>query len=111
MMISCRDSILEIIPKDQLTDASVWKSPENAGLFLNDIYNSLNPGPISSIRTNVPSEISNDPFDNYSDIVLVVILQGFPHMKFLHRVHTDLLYPFSMIIGKLCMRILENAIF
>lgn len=78
MMISCRDSILEIIPKDQLTDASVWKSPENAGLFLNDIYNSLNPGPISSIWTNVPSEISNDPFDNYSDNSVSGNLAGIP---------------------------------
>src|SRR5690606_27036287 len=75
---ACNDSLLDIEPKDQLTDISVWSSPENAGLFLNDIYNSLNPGPVSSIWTNVPSEISNDPLDNYSDNSVSGNLAGIP---------------------------------
>lgn len=75
---ACDDSLLDIEPKDQLTDISVWSSPENAGLFLNDIYNSLNPGPVSSIWTNVPSEISNDPLDNYSDNSVSGNLAGIP---------------------------------
>lgn len=65
--VSCNDALLDIKPTDQLTDEDVWNSPETASLFLNDIYNSLNPGPWSSIWTNVPTEISNDPLDNYSD--------------------------------------------
>lgn len=75
---SCDDSLLDVEPKDQLTDVSVWSSPENAGLFLNDIYNSLNPGPVSSVWTNVPSEISNDPLDNYSDNSVSGNLAGIP---------------------------------
>src|SRR5690606_6945202 len=65
-------------PKDQLTDVSVWSSAENAGLFLNDIYNSLNPGPVSSVWTNLPSEISNDPLDNYTDNSVSGNLAGIP---------------------------------
>lgn len=76
-MTSC-DSSLDIEPTDQLTDASVWKSPENAGLFLNDIYNSLNPGPQSTVFTNLPSEISNDPLDNFSDNSISGPLAGIP---------------------------------
>ncbi|MGN6510281.1 MAG: RagB/SusD family nutrient uptake outer membrane protein [Chitinophaga sp.] len=77
MLAACDDS-LDIEPTDQLTDASVWKSPANAGLFLNDIYNSLNPGPQSTVFTNLPSEISNDPLDNFSDNSISGPLAGIP---------------------------------
>lgn len=46
LLYSCSDELLDIEPKDQLTDIFVWSSPENANLFLNDIYNNLNPGQI-----------------------------------------------------------------
>jgi hypothetical protein len=78
LLISCNDESLDIEPTDQLTDVSVWRTPENAGLFLNDIYNSLNPGPTSSIWTNVPSEISNDPLDNFSGNSVSGNLAGIP---------------------------------
>lgn len=77
-LISCKDSLLDIVPKDQLTDITAWQSPENAGLFLNDIYNSLNPGPVSTVFTNLPSEISNDPLDNFSDNSVSGNLAGIP---------------------------------
>src|SRR5690606_1356027 len=77
-LFACNDEALDIEPTDQLTNASVWRSPDNAGLFLNDIYNSLNPGPISSVWTNLPSEISNDPLDNYSDNCVSGPLAGIP---------------------------------
>lgn len=77
-LFACNDEALDIEPTDQLTNASVWRSPDNAGLFLNDIYNSLNPGPISSVWTNLPSEISNDPLDNYSDNSVSGPLAGIP---------------------------------
>lgn len=77
LFTACDDS-LDIEPTDQLTDASVWKTPTNAGLFLNDIYNNLNPGPQSTVFTNVPSEISNDPLDNFSDNSLSGPIAGIP---------------------------------
>lgn len=77
-MASCRDSALDIVPKDQLTDATLWQNAENAGLFLNDIYNALNPGPVSSVWTALPSEISNDPLDNFSDNSVSGNLAGIP---------------------------------
>src|SRR5690606_7322295 len=78
LMASCRDSALDIVPKDQLTDATLWQNAENAGLFLNDIYNRLNPGPVSSVWTALPSEISNDPLDNFSDNSVSGNLAGIP---------------------------------
>jgi hypothetical protein len=66
-LASCNDEVLDIEPTDQLTDATVWNTSANAGLFLNDIYNSLTPGPQSVAFTNLPTEISNDPLDNFSD--------------------------------------------
>lgn len=64
-VISCED-VLNISPTDQISDEFVWSSPENANLFLNDIYNSLNAGPMSSHWLGRPSEVSGDPLDNYS---------------------------------------------
>lgn len=62
---SCEE--LEITPSDRLSDESVWYNPETAGLFLNDIYNDLNAGPYPSVYLNLPSEISNEPLDNFTD--------------------------------------------
>ncbi|MRG46895.1 RagB/SusD family nutrient uptake outer membrane protein [Chitinophaga sp. SYP-B3965] len=78
LLFTACDESLDIEPTDQLTDASVWKTPTNAGLFLNDIYNSLNPGPQSTVFTNVPSEVSNDPLDNFSDNSLSGPIAGIP---------------------------------
>src|SRR5690349_11192077 len=67
LMASCSEKTLEIVPADRLSDATVWTDPATADLFLNDIYNSLNPGPFPTVFTNLPSEISNDPLDNFTD--------------------------------------------
>src|SRR5262249_39563591 len=67
LFTACSEKDLEITPTDKLSDATVWTDANSAGLFLNDIYNSLNPGPYPTTFTNLPSEISNDPLDNYTD--------------------------------------------
>lgn len=77
-LASCNDAALDIVPKDQLTDATLWQDAKNAGLFLNDIYDALNPGPVSSVWTALPSEISNDPLDNFSDNSVSGNLAGIP---------------------------------
>jgi hypothetical protein len=77
-LLAACDSKLNIDPTDQLTDAAIWSSPANAGLFLNDIYNSVNAGPQSTVFTNLPSEISNDPLDNFSDNSISGPLSGIP---------------------------------
>lgn len=64
-IVSCEN--LEIVPSDRLSDATIWNDPRTADLFLNDIYFSLNPGPYPTVFTNLPSEISNDPLDNFTD--------------------------------------------
>lgn len=65
-------------PTDQLTEDNVWSTPENANLFLNDIYGDLNPGPWPDVWTHVPTEISNDPLDNFSDNSLSGNIAGIP---------------------------------
>lgn len=67
LFTSCNQKSLEILPTDRLSDATVWNNPATANLFLNDIYNNLNAGPFPSVFTNVPSEVSNDPLDNFTD--------------------------------------------
>lgn len=67
LLASCGKNDLEIMPTDRLSDATIWNSPATANLFLNDIYNSLNAGPYPTVFTNVPSEVSNDPLDNFTD--------------------------------------------
>ncbi|MEN0052545.1 MAG: RagB/SusD family nutrient uptake outer membrane protein [Mucilaginibacter sp.] len=76
--VSCNDKSLDVTPTDQLTDATVFTSAANATLFLNDIYNSLNPGPWSSVFTLQPTEVSNDPLDNYSDNSISGPIAGIP---------------------------------
>ena len=53
---SCTKDFLEVVPKDQISDLSVWETTTNADLFLNDVYNSV-PGPYNAF----------DPEENYSD--------------------------------------------
>jgi hypothetical protein len=64
---SCTKNLLNVTPTDRLSDATVWSDTGTAKLFLNDIYNQLNPGPWSSIYENLPTEISSDPLDNFTD--------------------------------------------
>ncbi len=55
VLTSC-EKYLEIEPKDQVTDATIWSNTDNAGLFLNNIYSDL------------PRVYNDtDPIDNYSD--------------------------------------------
>jgi hypothetical protein len=67
LISACSEKELEVTPTDKLSDATVWTDPGSVNLFLNDIYNSLNAGPYPTTFTNLPSEISNDPLDNYTD--------------------------------------------
>lgn len=64
---SCSERMLDITPSDELSDATVWSDPKTANLFLNDIYNQLNPGPYGSSWLNLPSQIGNDPLADYTD--------------------------------------------
>ncbi|MBD2700489.1 RagB/SusD family nutrient uptake outer membrane protein [Spirosoma sp. BT702] len=64
---ACSEAVLDVAPTDQLTEETTWASPQTAGLFLNDIYNSLNAGPWSAVYQNLPTELSVDPLDNFSD--------------------------------------------
>ncbi len=52
---SCK-KFLEVLPKDQITAASIFESTGNADLFLNNIYAGL-PGPFATF----------DPTENYTD--------------------------------------------
>ncbi|MET0394955.1 MAG: RagB/SusD family nutrient uptake outer membrane protein [Chitinophagaceae bacterium] len=54
---SCKkDGSLDVVPRDRLSDATVWTDPNTADVFLNDIYGKLPDG-------------NNwyDPMENYSD--------------------------------------------
>lgn len=53
---SCKEEFLDVIPKNQLSDDSMWTSPANADLFLNDIYYSI---PYMNDETQ--------PLDQYTD--------------------------------------------
>ncbi|MDR1116554.1 MAG: RagB/SusD family nutrient uptake outer membrane protein [Tannerella sp.] len=56
LLNACNDEILDVIPQDQLSDATVWSDENTADLFLNDIYANLPDG-----------NDWYDPFENYSD--------------------------------------------
>jgi hypothetical protein len=64
---SCKKDPLDITPSDRLSDAIVFGDSTTANLFLNDIYNSLNPGPWSSHFSLLPTELCSDPLDDLSD--------------------------------------------
>ncbi|SIO50613.1 RagB/SusD family nutrient uptake outer membrane protein [Chitinophaga niabensis] len=51
---SCK-KFLEVNPRDQVSDGTLWENTANADLFLNDIY------------ASVPSTDVSDPWENYSD--------------------------------------------
>ncbi|QNL51540.1 RagB/SusD family nutrient uptake outer membrane protein [Olivibacter sp. SDN3] len=55
-LTACSDRQLEVIPRDRLSDATIWTDAGTADLFLNDIYNNLPDG-----------NNWEDPFENYSD--------------------------------------------
>ncbi len=55
-LLSCGESWLEVSPKDQVTNNTLWATTGNADLFLNDIYGSL-PDPFNT----------DDLEDNYTD--------------------------------------------
>lgn len=53
---ACKEDYLEVVPKDQVSDLTVWETTANADLFLSSIYNS------------VPDLFNQfDPYENYSD--------------------------------------------
>lgn len=78
LLSSCSEDLLEIQPSDQLSDGTVWSTPETANLFLNDIYNSLNAGPIGSSWLNLPTQIGNDPLADYTDDATYGAVGGTP---------------------------------
>ncbi|RAJ93233.1 putative outer membrane starch-binding protein [Larkinella arboricola] len=51
---SCKD-FLEVEPRDQVSDATLWSSTANADLFLHDVY------------AGIPTMDIGDPWENYSD--------------------------------------------
>jgi len=52
---ACSDA-LDVAPKDQIADQTLWETTDNADLFLNDIY------------TAIPSPVGNgDPLENFTD--------------------------------------------
>jgi starch-binding outer membrane protein, SusD/RagB family len=53
-LFSCKE-YLEVSPKDQVSDESLWTSSGNADLFLNNIYSSI------------PTLNTGDPWENFSD--------------------------------------------
>src|ERR1700754_487970 len=67
LFCSCSKQLLNVDPTDRLSDNTVWNDSTTAYLFLNDIYNQLNPGPWSAIYEILPTEISSDPLDNFTD--------------------------------------------
>jgi len=54
-LVSCKN-FLDLVPKDQATDATIWATTGNADLFLNNVY--------SSLQTPFRGE---DPEDNRTD--------------------------------------------
>jgi len=46
---------MDVVPKDQVSDGTLWTNTANADLFLNDIY------------ASIPTLETNDPWENFSD--------------------------------------------
>ena len=55
-LTACDDSLLDVIPRDRLSDGNIWADESSADLFLNDIYDKLPDG-----------NNYQDPFENFSD--------------------------------------------
>ncbi len=53
-MYSC-SKFLDVVPRDQVSDGTLWTNTANADLFLNDIY------------ASIPTLDTNDPWENFSD--------------------------------------------
>lgn len=79
---SCNEDLLDITPSDRLSDATIWSDSTTAKLFLNDIYNSLNPGPYKPSWMNLPTQIANDPLADFTDDATYGPLGGYSHQRF-----------------------------
>ena len=55
VLISSCKRYLEVVPKQQVSDATLWETSDNADLFLNNIY------------AAVPTLDVSDPWENFSD--------------------------------------------
>lgn len=53
-LVSCK-KYLEVTPKDQVSDGTLWSTSSNADLFLNNIY------------ASIPTIDVGDPWENFSD--------------------------------------------
>ncbi|HCN84239.1 MAG TPA: hypothetical protein DIT07_11560, partial [Sphingobacteriaceae bacterium] len=58
---SCK-KFLDVIPKDQVSDATIWSSTGNADLFLNTIY-----GQLPDVQVWRQGTSAEDPEENFSD--------------------------------------------
>lgn len=56
VLVACDDSLLDVTPRDRLSDGNIWADESSADLFLNDIYDKLPNG-----------NNYQDPFENFSD--------------------------------------------
>lgn len=73
---SC-NRFLEVTPTDQVSDATLWVDKENADLFLNNIYASIN-GPFSTF----------DPEENWSDNSMNGVNGQFSHAVYAISAYT-----------------------
>ncbi|QEH42739.1 RagB/SusD family nutrient uptake outer membrane protein [Chitinophaga sp. XS-30] len=55
LTLSSCSKFLDVAPKDQVSDATLWSTTGNADLFLNDVY------------ASVPTLETGDPWENFSD--------------------------------------------
>lgn len=66
MLVACNEDFLEVTPKDQATDATIFASQSNADLFLNNVYASV--GQLGQTGNNpVYPFRTEDPEDNRTD--------------------------------------------
>ena len=84
VLLSACEDWLEIEPKDRFGDTTVWGSPDNTDMFLNDIYNQL---------THLMNDTQN--LDQYSDNSYV----GAEWMNARTTIYTGALSPTSWIPG------------
>jgi hypothetical protein len=75
---SCDKQSLEVTPTDRVGDDAIWTSAVTADLVLNDIYGSLNAGPLIATWLFLPSQVSNDPLDNFTDNAISGPIAGIP---------------------------------
>ncbi len=59
MIFASCDDYLNVDPRDRVSDTSLWDIAENADLFLNQIY--------GSIQSPLTGSLSEDPRENFSD--------------------------------------------